>query len=358
MYGFALLVVAVTLLSGSVAQAARYKKTDGTFVDPILDTGSWEHRYSGVNLEPNADLTNANLTGVSSGGIVGSPFTLPANWQLTSGYLIGPQANLTAAALTGATLSGATLTGATLTGANLHQALLPSAMPSLPVVNGAVVTVSNALSVSGSVQVDTGGKLSVTSDSFTATGVNMQGGTVAAAIYGLDIDQIGDISGYGQLFGHVDLGTDGAIAGNGAGLVLYGDVSGSGTVSGTTLLGNVNIGSSPGAITLEDVVMSEFATTTFEVAGTDPSHFDQLILVGSVALDGTAQITFDNFTPDPADTFQLLDLTGGTASSWFSSVVAPERWTLSTNGLLAVPEPTSFMLVITGMALLLLRRRR
>ena len=36
-------------------------------------------------------------------------------------------------------------------------------------------------------------------------------------------------------------------------LVLYGDVSGSGTVSDATLFGNVNIGSSPGAITLEDV---------------------------------------------------------------------------------------------------------
>ena len=226
MYGFALLVVAVTLLSGSVAQAARYKKTDGTFVDPILDTGSWKHRYSGVNLEPNADLngadlTNANLTGVSSGGIVGSPFTLPANWQLTSGYLIGPQANLTAAALTGATLSGATLTGATLTSANLHQALLPSAMPSLPVVNGAVVTVSNALSVSGSVQVDTGGILSVTSDTFTTTGVNMQGGRLAGATFGLDLDQIGNISGHGRLFGDVDLGTDGAIAGSGAGRGLH-----------------------------------------------------------------------------------------------------------------------------------------
>ena len=182
MYRFSLLVVAVTLLTGSVTQAARYK-TDGTFVDPIVDTGGWEHRYSRVNLEPDADLNGAYL---SNAGLAGS------------------------------TLSGATLTGATLTGANLHQALLPSVMLSLPVVNGAVVTVSNALSVSGSVQVDTVGKLSVTSESFTATGVNMQGGTVAAALYGLDLDQIGDISGYGQLFGYVDLGTDGAIAGSGA----------------------------------------------------------------------------------------------------------------------------------------------
>ena len=230
-------------------------------------------------------------------------------------------------------------------------------MPSLPVINGAVVKVVDTLAVSGSIQVDTGGSLSVTSDSFTATGINMQGGTVHGSIFGLDLDQIGNISGHGRLFGDVDLGTDGAIAGSGAGLTLYGDVSGSGTVSDATLFGNVNIGSSPGAITLEDVVMSEFATTTFEVAGTDPSQFDRLILVGSVALNGTAQITFDNFTPKLSDTFQLLDLTGGTASSWFSSVVAPEGWTLSSGGLLAIPEPTTLLLALIGLALLPLWRR-
>ena len=168
---------------------------------------------------------------------------------------------------------------------------------------------------------------------------------IVGAIFGLDLDEI---SGHGQLFGHVDLGADGAIAGSGTGLMLYGDVSGSGTLSGTTLFGNLNIGSSPGVVTLEDVTMSASSTTTFEVAGTDSSQFDQLILIGSVALDGTAQITFDNFTPDLSDTFQLLDLTGGTASSWFSSVVAPEGWTLSSGGMLAIPEPSSALLLGIG----------
>jgi len=116
----------------------------------------------------------------------------------------------------------------------------------------------------------------------------------------------------------IDLGT------SGTGLVLYGDVSGSGTLSGPTLFGNLNIGSSPGVVTLENTTLSASSTNTFEVAGTDSSQFDQLILVGSVALNGTAQITFDNFTPELSDTFQLLNLTGGTGSSWFSSVVAPE----------------------------------
>jgi uncharacterized protein YjbI with pentapeptide repeats len=304
-----------------------------------------------------ANLTGAVLTGVTSGGIVGSPSALPTNWQLTQGYLIGPQANLTNAALTDANLTDATLTGATLTGANLHQALLPSAMPSLPVINGAVVKIVDTLAVSGSVQVDTGGNLWGMSGSFTAAGVNMQGRTVHGSMFGLDLDQIGDVSGHGQLFGHVDLGTSGTITGSGAGLVLYGDVSGSGTLSGTTLFGNLNIGSSPGAITLEDMTLSASGTTTFEVAGTDASQFDRLTLLGSVALDGTAQIIFDSFTPDPSDTFQLIDLTSGTASNWFSSVVAPAGWTLSSGGTLsAIPEPASLLLAAMSLGGLFFRR--
>jgi len=304
-----------------------------------------------------ANLTDANLTSVTSGGIVGSPSALPINWQLTQGYLSGPEANLSGANLANADLASAILTGAVLTGANLHQALLPAAMPSLPVINGAVVKVVDTLAVSGSVQVDTGGILSVTSDTFTTTGINMQGGTVHG-IFGLDLDEIGNISGHGRLFGDVDLGTSGTIAGSGAGLELYGDVSGSGTVSDVTLFGNVNIGASPGAITLEDVTMSDSATTTFEITGTDPSQFDRLILLGTVALGGTVQITFDGFAPELSDTFQLLDLTGGTASSWFSNVVAPEGWTLSTDGLLAVPEPSSLLLLLLAVGCLAATRAR
>ena len=66
MYRFALLVVAVTLLSGSIAQAASYQKTDGTIVDSIMDTGGSTHPYSGNDLEARANLTNANLAGVIS----------------------------------------------------------------------------------------------------------------------------------------------------------------------------------------------------------------------------------------------------------------------------------------------------
>jgi|TARA_B100000809_G_scaffold252374_1_gene287026 hypothetical protein len=54
----------------------------------------------------------------------------------------------------------------------------------------------------------------------------------------------------------------------------------------------------------------------------------------------------------------LIDLTSGTASSWFSSVVAPAGWTLSSGGLLAVPEPSTLILALAALALLPLWRRR
>ena len=37
MYRFALIVIAVTLLTSSIAQAASYQQTDGTILDPIVN---------------------------------------------------------------------------------------------------------------------------------------------------------------------------------------------------------------------------------------------------------------------------------------------------------------------------------
>jgi uncharacterized protein YjbI with pentapeptide repeats len=70
-----------------------------------------------------SDMTGANLTNVSSGGIDGIPGELPPSWTVVSGYLVGPGANLENADLSGAELVGIGLTGANLTGANLDGVL-------------------------------------------------------------------------------------------------------------------------------------------------------------------------------------------------------------------------------------------
>ncbi len=97
---------------------------------------------TGANLDQvifkSANLSSANLTGATmvytaSGDVTASPLpTLPAGWQLTDGYLIGPRADLGNAALSGAGLSsadlaGALMDGATLTGASLAEADLDGA---------------------------------------------------------------------------------------------------------------------------------------------------------------------------------------------------------------------------------------
>ena len=84
----------------------------GYLVGPSAD-------LSGVNLT-DADLRGAVLTGVRSGGITGTPMALPDGWQLIAGYLVGPGADLSGADLSGANLINTDLDGADLTGADLH----------------------------------------------------------------------------------------------------------------------------------------------------------------------------------------------------------------------------------------------
>lgn len=84
-----------------------------------------------------SDLAGASLSGVYSYGITGTPSALPANWQLVSGYLAGPAADLASAGFNGVSLSGADLAGANLelatvlntdlAGANLNGADLTQA---------------------------------------------------------------------------------------------------------------------------------------------------------------------------------------------------------------------------------------
>ena len=91
--------------------------------------------FTNANLEGTV-LKEAILSGSSSGAVTGTPESLPSEWTLVDGYLIGPEASLTYANLMGAKLAGANLSkslltranlvGADLTGANLSEADLTS----------------------------------------------------------------------------------------------------------------------------------------------------------------------------------------------------------------------------------------
>ena len=170
----------------------------------------------------------------------------------------------------------------------------------------------------------------------------LAGGTLTSAT-GFSLDGDDEISGHGRLFGDLALGTNGTVTGSGTGLELFGHVSGSGNITGSTVYGNLVIGTSPGTITLEDSILSDATTTVFEVGGTDVTSFDQLLLAGSVTLNGTADIRFtDGFTPEASDTFQLVDLGTATLTNWFRQVTVPDGWGVSETGQLytiIVPAP-------------------
>ena len=81
----------------------------------------------GADIE-GADLSRASLSGIKSSMLKGKPKALPSGWAVISGYLLGPQANLTDVLVHG-DLAGVDLSGATLKNARIHdtsgQVLLP-----------------------------------------------------------------------------------------------------------------------------------------------------------------------------------------------------------------------------------------
>jgi uncharacterized protein YjbI with pentapeptide repeats len=95
-------------------------------------------RLTGANLS-GANLSAANLKGVVSGGVVGTP-ALPPGYVMVSGYIVGPDVNLSGANLAGARLNGQNLTRANLAGANLTSADLSLANLTAAELTGAVLT--------------------------------------------------------------------------------------------------------------------------------------------------------------------------------------------------------------------------
>ena len=105
---------------GSTTLPTNWQLIEGYLIGPgadLTDANLSGVDLSGANLSgadlSGADLTNATLSSVKSGGITGTPSHLPTNWQLIDGYLIGPGADLTDADLSGVDLSGVDLSGAT-----------------------------------------------------------------------------------------------------------------------------------------------------------------------------------------------------------------------------------------------------
>lgn len=142
--------VSLTRADLTFAHASAANLTGADFSDAILDraalvNANLARARLARAMTNGAAFSGSNLTGVTSGGITGTPASLPSPWALTSGFLIGPGANLVGAnlartSLADRDLSRADLTAANLSGANLFRVNLTNAR-----LTGANLTNANLL---------------------------------------------------------------------------------------------------------------------------------------------------------------------------------------------------------------------
>ena len=123
----------------------------------------------------------------------------------------------------------------------------------------------------------------------------------------------------------VHLGVSGVIEGDpDQPLVISGGLTGSGTVSDATLGGTIDIGSSLGILSLEDVEVGSNTVFNFEIAGASMADYDRLLLVGDTALTGILNIELTNkFDPQSGDVFDILDFESANLSGLFDMVNLP-----------------------------------
>lgn len=136
-------------LSG--ADLDRTDLSDATLTGTKLISANLDAAFIETAAIGGADLTGATLSAVHATGLTGTP-TLPANWQVTGGFLIGPGADIGHDNLSGLDLSGADLQDAhiifsNLTGTNFTNANFDGADLVDTDLDGATVTGATFASV-------------------------------------------------------------------------------------------------------------------------------------------------------------------------------------------------------------------
>jgi uncharacterized protein YjbI with pentapeptide repeats len=208
-YNGAGLILTGINLSGGKLTGANFSSTD--FTSANLSMADLTSANLAGAIFSTADLTSANLAGaIFSGANLMSATLRNANVaQAVTAAQLRSAANVTGVDLSGndlsrfdlhgldfssahfnsanlssANLANAIFTNADLTGANLNQAILPTALPMLPVINGAAVALHGTLTVSGQTQVAPGGTLSLDPASTLNTNQLSLCGTLDVALGG------------------------------------------------------------------------------------------------------------------------------------------------------------------------------
>ncbi len=336
--------------SGSVSVGTDFNGTNLTFTNGSLtvngDVSNLPTISSGLTTNLSGGGSLLDSTTLDGGTLNGSDFDLNGNLTFTSGTLnvTGTLQNLTSLS-----------TGSTV---NMDGA------------SAALLFTENFNISGGTLNIDNGAKVTVGAGSviFAASGGNIElgGGTlnIASVTDTLVLNSNASITGYGNVFGPVNLGTSGdagTIDGDAAnnGLKIFGDVSGNGTLADTTVFGNLSIGNSPGNIELQNVTLGGSTVVNMGIEGTSSGQYDTLVVDGNTLVaSATLTVAFSSYTPDNADTWQLI--TGGVNVRSFGTINLPTGWQLSSGGFFsAIPEPETYALFLgLGMLILAIFRKK
>jgi len=202
----------------------------------------------------------------------------------------------------------------------------------------------------------------------------LQGGVVFGTLQGLTVQGDGILQGGddAQLDGALtNLGTVAGPTNPGFNLILTGLVNGNGTFTGNVLMsGTQSPGLSPGKTTVENYTLVDISTLEMEIEGLLPGDdYDQFEVTGTMTFDGTLSVLFGaGYTPAAGQTFNLFITSGsGSLTGMFDTVTVtglPAGGTYEFNDttgvftVSAVPEPMTAMVLIAGLAVSVIRRRR
>jgi fibronectin-binding autotransporter adhesin len=232
------------------------------------------------------ELTGGSVTGLSN-------LIIPANGEVRASG--AATARITAVA-------GSTITA---TGdLTLGDAALPNGFYS----NGDVVVGPNTVTLADAND--------AVFDSAALVTLGAGGGPGAlVAANGLTLDFGGNVTGYGTVdtpnSATTPLINNGHISGSSVAepLSLAGYVKGVGTFDNVTFNGTFSPGFSPAILSVGNVALSPTSTLIMEIGGSSPgSGYDQLLSLGTLAFDGTLQISLINgFNPSLGQSFHLFD---------------------------------------------------
>jgi autotransporter-associated beta strand protein len=176
-----------------------------------------------------------------------------------------------------------------------------------------------------------------------------------------------------QGFTRVNGGTlevNGTIGGNNVLVNSGGTLSGTGTIASDIVAssgGIVSPGNSPGTLTATDATFRDGSTLMIQLGSL--TDFDQLALSGLLTVDTGANLglsLLDGFMPNVGDEFKVLDFNSSTGTFNIANAptLAQGNWdfsSLGTNGIIsvvAVPEPSSTVALLTAIGLVGSGRRR